>query len=62
MAQDICDREEPDLLAVDGSGHAAACHFRSRVADVEAADLFGTDAGDEVPVGVQGPTGTEVTS
>jgi peptide/nickel transport system ATP-binding protein len=62
MAQDICDREEPDLLAVDGSGHAAACHFRSRVADVGAADLFGTDAGDEVPVGVQGPTGTEVTS
>jgi oligopeptide/dipeptide ABC transporter ATP-binding protein len=62
LAEDICDREEPELLAVDGSGHAAACHFRSRVADVEAVDLFGTDAGDEVPVGAKGTTGTEVTT
>ncbi len=62
LAEDICDREEPELLAVDGSGHAAACHFRSRVADVDAVDLFGTGAGDEVPVGVQGTSGTEVTS
>ncbi|MFN2559959.1 MAG: ABC transporter ATP-binding protein [Jatrophihabitans sp.] len=62
MAEALCDREEPELLAVDGSGHAAACHFRSRVAEVEAVDLFGTDAADKVPIGFQGPTGTEVTS
>ncbi len=47
LAEDICDLEEPELLVVEGTGHAAACHFRSRVADVDAAEVFGTDAGDE---------------
>jgi peptide/nickel transport system ATP-binding protein len=46
LAEDICDREEPALLVAEGSGHAAACHFRSRTADVDAADLFGTDESD----------------
>jgi peptide/nickel transport system ATP-binding protein len=49
LAEEICDREEPELLVVDGTGHAAACHFRSRVADVDAVDLFGTDAADGTP-------------
>jgi oligopeptide/dipeptide ABC transporter ATP-binding protein len=52
MAQEICDREEPELLVAEGTGHAAACHFRDRTAGVEAADLFGTDAADETPAEV----------
>jgi oligopeptide/dipeptide ABC transporter ATP-binding protein len=49
LAEEICDREEPELLVVEGTGHAAACHFRSRVADVDAVELFGTDAADGTP-------------
>ncbi|MDT4923504.1 MAG: glutathione transport system ATP-binding protein [Pseudonocardiales bacterium] len=59
LAEDICDREEPELLDVEGVGHAAACHFRNRVAEVEAADLFGTDAGDTIAGDFEG---TEVGS
>jgi peptide/nickel transport system ATP-binding protein len=47
IAEDICDSEEPPLEPVIGATHSAACHFRNRVADVEAADLFGTDARDD---------------
>jgi oligopeptide/dipeptide ABC transporter ATP-binding protein len=46
LAQDICDHEEPALLPVGGAAHSAACHFRDRTADVEAADLFSSDAAD----------------
>jgi peptide/nickel transport system ATP-binding protein len=46
MAQDICDREEPELLPVSGPGHASACHFRDRVADKDATTLFGTESAD----------------
>jgi len=52
IAEDICDRDEPDLELVAGTGHAAACHFRNRTANVEAADIFtdepATAAGGEV--------------
>ncbi len=48
LAEDICDSEEPELLVAEGSGHAAACHFRNRMVDVGAADIFGTDAASEV--------------
>jgi oligopeptide/dipeptide ABC transporter ATP-binding protein len=48
LAEEICDREEPDLLPVEGSGHSAACHFRDRTENTEAAELFGTDSGDEI--------------
>jgi len=41
LAEDICDAEEPELLMAEGTGHAAACHFRNRMADVEAAEVFG---------------------
>jgi oligopeptide/dipeptide ABC transporter ATP-binding protein len=44
MAEDICDQEEPELLVAEGTSHAAACHFRNRLSDVEAADLFGDEA------------------
>jgi oligopeptide/dipeptide ABC transporter ATP-binding protein len=50
LAEPVCDREEPELLPVDGTGHTAACHFRSRVAETEAIDLFGTDSTDAEPV------------
>ena len=56
LAEEICDREEPELLPVEGSGHSAACHFRNRVADVEAADIFIADADDSIA------TGSEVSS
>ncbi|HZC74262.1 MAG TPA: ABC transporter ATP-binding protein [Jatrophihabitans sp.] len=41
LAEDICDAEEPELLATEGTGHAAACHFRNRMADADAAEVFG---------------------
>jgi len=56
LAEEICDREETELLPVEGSGHSAACHFRNRVADVEAADIFIADADDSIA------TGSEVSS
>jgi peptide/nickel transport system ATP-binding protein len=59
IAESICDDVEPALEPVVGAAHTAACHFRNRVADVNAADIFGTDAGDGAPVVV---LGKEVTS
>jgi len=48
MAEEICDQEEPALLVAEGTAHAAACHFRNRMGDVEAAELFGTEASEVV--------------
>jgi peptide/nickel transport system ATP-binding protein len=48
LAEEICDKEEPELLVAEGTAHAAACHFRNRMADVEAEDVFGTDTASEV--------------
>jgi peptide/nickel transport system ATP-binding protein len=42
LAEDICEREEPDLFVTDSPTHLAACHFHARLSGVEAADLFGT--------------------
>ncbi|HEY8301539.1 MAG TPA: ABC transporter ATP-binding protein [Jatrophihabitans sp.] len=44
IAEEICDREEPALEEVAGSGHAAACHFRNRTADASASDLFSSES------------------
>jgi oligopeptide/dipeptide ABC transporter ATP-binding protein len=52
IAQEVCDREEPDLLPVQ-AGHSAACHFRDRTEDVEAGDLFGSDAGASEQAGTE---------
>jgi oligopeptide/dipeptide ABC transporter ATP-binding protein len=49
MSEAICDQEEPDLLVAEGTAHAAACHFRNRMGDLEAADVFGDDASQAVP-------------
>jgi oligopeptide/dipeptide ABC transporter ATP-binding protein len=46
MAEPVCDREEPELLSVDNAAHKSACHFRDRVADIAATDLFAADAAD----------------
>jgi peptide/nickel transport system ATP-binding protein len=48
LAEEICDKEEPELLVAEGTAHAADCHFRNRMADVEAEDVFGTDTASEV--------------
>ncbi len=40
MAQDRCEHDEPELLAVDGSSHLAACHFSDQLVGVKPADLF----------------------
>jgi peptide/nickel transport system ATP-binding protein len=48
LAESICDAEEPELLVAEGSSHAAACHFRNRTGELEAADLFGSDTTSEV--------------
>jgi peptide/nickel transport system ATP-binding protein len=39
MAQDLCEREEPVLVAV-GPDHAAACHFSDQLIGVKPGDLF----------------------
>jgi peptide/nickel transport system ATP-binding protein len=48
MAQEICDREEPPLAAVERTDHYSACHFRDQVRNVDAAELFGTGTGEDV--------------
>jgi oligopeptide/dipeptide ABC transporter ATP-binding protein len=40
LAQDICDREEPDLYVTDNPSHLAACHFHQRLVGVEVEQLF----------------------
>ena len=43
--RDICDHEEPTCCEdVPGTAQAAACHFRDRTKDADAADLFGDEA------------------
>ncbi|GAA1031763.1 hypothetical protein GCM10009557_28070 [Virgisporangium ochraceum] len=42
LAQDICEREEPDLFVTDSAAHVAACHFHERLVGITSADLFGT--------------------
>jgi oligopeptide/dipeptide ABC transporter ATP-binding protein len=44
MAAELCDREEPALLATDQYGHQAACHFHDRLIDTEAAEVFATSS------------------
>jgi oligopeptide/dipeptide ABC transporter ATP-binding protein len=42
LAQDVCEREEPDLYVTDSPTHVAACHFHERLVGVSSADLFVT--------------------
>jgi oligopeptide/dipeptide ABC transporter ATP-binding protein len=51
IAAEICDRDEPEILPVDGDvDHAAACHFRDATKGADAASLFGTSADDTIGV------------
>jgi oligopeptide/dipeptide ABC transporter ATP-binding protein len=42
MHQEVCDRQEPPLIPVDGVDHVSACHFAKDLAakDVHAEDVF----------------------
>jgi peptide/nickel transport system ATP-binding protein len=48
LAQDICDREEPDLYPTENATHLAACHFHQRLVDTEAEQLFQATSADIV--------------
>ncbi|RJQ78539.1 ABC transporter ATP-binding protein [Amycolatopsis panacis] len=45
LSQDICEREEPPLVAV-GHGQYAACHFSEQVEGKDPADLFSATSAD----------------
>ena len=40
IAEDICAHEEPELTAVNGGPHSAACHFSNRLEGAKPGDLF----------------------
>jgi oligopeptide/dipeptide ABC transporter ATP-binding protein len=46
LAQDICEREEPDLFPTSSPTHLAACHFHERLVGVTSEQLFGTTSVD----------------
>ena len=46
LAQEICERSEPELLSVEGVNHQAACHFHEKLVGVSARQLFGTSSAD----------------
>jgi peptide/nickel transport system ATP-binding protein len=47
IAEPLCLEREPALLQIGGGGHAAACHFTDRLAEIKAADLFRPTALDD---------------
>jgi peptide/nickel transport system ATP-binding protein len=66
LAEDICEREEPDLFVTDSPTHLAACHFHARLSGVASADLFGTTSIDtedltvaDLDPAILGPTALE---
>jgi peptide/nickel transport system ATP-binding protein len=69
LAQDVCEREEPDLYVTDSAAHLAACHFHDRLVGVTSADLFGTTSVDtedltvaDLDPAVVGPAASETTA
>jgi oligopeptide/dipeptide ABC transporter ATP-binding protein len=40
LAQDVCEELEPDLLAVNGTAHTAACHFSAQLEGMKPDDVF----------------------
>lgn len=40
MAETTCLNSEPELVAVGGDGHRAACHFHERLIGIKPVDLF----------------------
>jgi oligopeptide/dipeptide ABC transporter ATP-binding protein len=40
LAQDICDREEPELYVTDSPTHLSACHFHQRLVSADVEQLF----------------------
>ncbi|GIH12006.1 ABC transporter ATP-binding protein [Rugosimonospora africana] len=46
LAQDVCEENEPNLVATDSSAHLAACHFHEKLVGVSARQLFSTTSAD----------------
>jgi oligopeptide/dipeptide ABC transporter ATP-binding protein len=46
LAQEVCERTEPELVSIDGMGHQTACHFHEKLVGVSARQLFGTSSAD----------------
>jgi oligopeptide/dipeptide ABC transporter ATP-binding protein len=46
LAQEVCERIEPELVPIDGPAHLAACHFHEKLVGVSARQLFGTSSAD----------------
>ncbi len=46
LAEEVCERIEPELMRIDGSEHLAACHFHEKLVGVSARQLFGTSSAD----------------
>jgi oligopeptide/dipeptide ABC transporter ATP-binding protein len=65
LAQDVCDEVEPDLVAVDGPQHLAACHFSERIVGLAPTDVFAVTSIDvdtaEVDVSATELAGTGLT-
>ncbi len=49
IAQEICETDEPELVATDSPQHVAACHFHERLVGATSADLFSTTSVDLEP-------------
>src|SRR5258708_31852191 len=46
LAQELCERVEPELVRIDSSDHLTACHFHEKLVGVSARQLFGTTSAD----------------
>jgi oligopeptide/dipeptide ABC transporter ATP-binding protein len=46
LAQDVCERLEPELVRTDSVDHVAACHFHEKLVGTSARQLFGTSSAD----------------
>jgi peptide/nickel transport system ATP-binding protein len=46
LAQEVCERIEPELVPIDTTQHLAACHFHEKLVGVSARQLFGTSSAD----------------
>jgi oligopeptide/dipeptide ABC transporter ATP-binding protein len=54
IAEDICSREEPELVAINGGPHSAACHFSGRLEGAKPGDLFAATSADlEAPAALE---------
>jgi ABC-type antimicrobial peptide transport system ATPase subunit len=43
LAAELCHHDEPQLVAVAGPDHLAACHYHDRLVDAHADEVFAPD-------------------